>query len=233
MTAHGCGPALLACLLLAGCSRGEEATTPQQRADTVPAAPRVAALSDAEALDVLMALSTAGAETAGSATPLIAAPEARRYLSVVVADHLAAQAELQAIADSLQLSPGPHPAAIRLRTAAQESTAELAQLTYGGADLTLLQRQLQMHTLFLSVLDSAVLSEPRVELLAQYAQAFRPTVAAHRLRAEQLAQLLRERPVARRAATSPPRPPPPGDTLRPRLAIPRDTGLRAPPDTTG
>jgi len=194
------GRVSLLCLVLAACGGAGEQVEEQVVADTSTAPPQPAPLSDAQALDVLQALSAAGEEAARDSLELISAPEARRYLNVVRADHQALRAELRVIADSLQLSPEPHEAGDRIRAAAQDARTLLGQQSYGAADTVALEQQVRLHSLFLAALDSAVTRGVRQELLAQYATAVRPTVRAHLLRAEQLERLLREQALARSTA---------------------------------
>ncbi|NJD09680.1 MAG: hypothetical protein FIB01_04265 [Gemmatimonadetes bacterium] len=229
MAARNNGIAILLGLVLAGaCGRGGKEAADRPGADSAAAAPEEPQLSDNQALDVLMAMSGAGAEVAGNIPATVAAPEVRRYLNVVRADHVALQEELRLIADSLQLAPEPHPTGERMRAAAQDAQLVLGQQAYGAADLTALQQESKLNTLFLGALDSAVLRGPRQELLARYAKAVRPTISAHLQRAVQLETMLRERPTSPRAAAV--RPAPLDTPPRPRPAA-IDVGRRTPPDT--
>jgi hypothetical protein len=221
----------LLCIAVAACGREEQQPAMEQiTADTTPVAAQPPPLSDSQALAVLMALSAAGSAAATDTLELIVIPEVRRYLRVVRADHTALQAELQVIADSLQLAPEPHEAAERLRAAAAEARATLDQQSSGSAAAVALEQQIRLNTLFLGALDSAVMRGSRQELLAQYATAVRPTVSAHLQRAQQLEQLLRTQQLAvrptrvipaRAALDTPPRP-------RPAAVV---TGVRPRPDT--
>ena len=228
MSAGACRTLTLLCAVLAACGRGRDAP-PEQAVPDTTTSPAEAPLSDNQALDVLLALSNAGARAADSVPASVWTSEVRRYLGVVRTDHQALQAELQAITDSLQLAPEPHAAAERLSSAAQDSRMALSQQVEGSSDLAALQQQVKLHTMFLGTLDSAVLRGARQELLARYAKAVRPLVAAHLQRAEQLARLLRDRPPVPRAAARPAAPvidtPP-----RPRPAA-LELGRRQPPDT--
>jgi predicted outer membrane protein len=222
---------ILLCLLLVACGRGGEQTA-EEPADTSTVVPPPPPLSNNQALDVLMALSAAGVEAAAGGPGQIATPDVRRYLGVVRADHTALQAELKAIADSLQLSPEPHEAGDRVRTAARDARSAIDQQGYGTADAVALEQQVRLHSLFLAMLDSAVLRGSRQQLLAQYATAVRPMVSAHLQRAEQLERLLQSQP---------PTAPPTGASGTPTAAAidtpprPRpasiDTGRRPRPDT--
>lgn len=218
----------LLCLGLVACRRGGEEQVQRPAPDTTAAAPEAPPLSDNQALDVLMAMSAAGADAAANVPETIAASEVRRYLGVVRADHQALQAELKLIADSLQLAPEPHPTGEHLRAAAQDARMVLGQQAYGAADQAALQQEIKLNTLFLGALDSAVLRGPRQQLLAQYAKAVRPTVSAHLQRAEQLERLLRERPPAARPVEA--RPAPIDTPPRPRPAA-IELGRKIPPDT--
>jgi len=198
MAALGKRKLILLCLLLMACDRDRQEAPAVEPADTVVAAPVMEPLSDNEALDVLMALSTVAAGAAGTAPELVATPELRRYLNVVRADHQALAAELRIIADSLDLTPEAHATADRIRTIATPVDVPAE----GEADATVMEQQITLQRLFLEALDSAVLRGPRNELLLQYATAMRPTVSAHLQRAEQLERLLRDRARAARAAAA-------------------------------
>jgi predicted outer membrane protein len=229
MSAHSTRKLVLLCLLLAACNRDEEQPAEQLAEDTAALPPPPAPLSDNQALDVLMAMSSAGVEAASAPTEQITTAEVRRYLGVVRADHTALQAELKVIADSLQLVPETHAAGDRVRAAARDGLAVVGQQT-GPADVAALEQQVRLHRLLLGVLDSAVLRGPRQPLLAQYAGAVRPTVSAHLQRGEQLARLLASRPPVS-PVRSRPTPAPMDTPPRPRPAA-IETGRRPRPDST-
>lgn len=228
MRAHPTRKLLLALLLLTACGRGgEEPGGQNEEMDTSSVAPPPAPLTDNQALDVLLALSSAGVEAASIMPEQIGTPEVRRYLGVVRADHTALEAELKLLADTLQLVAEQHEAGDRVRAAAREAQAGANQQSPGQADGVALAQHVRFHTVVLGVLDSAVLRGPRQPLLAQYAAAVRPTVSAHLQRARQLQRLLaaqstapaRSRDVTPTAAPidTPPRPRPPAVvTGRPR-----------------
>jgi predicted outer membrane protein len=217
-------------LLLAGCNRNGEQVNEESAEDTTSLAPPPAPLSDNQALDVLMALSSAGVEAASAPVEQITTAEVRRYLGVVRADHTALQAELKVIADSLKLVPQTHEAGDRVRTAARDARAEVAQQGTGPADVAALAQQVRFHGVLLEVLDSAVLRGPRQPLLAQYAAAVRPTVSAHLQRAQQLERLLASRPPVT-PVRSRPRAAPIDTPPRPRPAA-LELGRRPRPDST-
>jgi predicted outer membrane protein len=200
-------------------------------AEAVPPAEAAEPLSDNQALDVLLAVNATGA-SAAAAPELVSVPELRRYLNVVRSDHQALAAELRIIADSLELSPEPHPVGDRIRTVA----SPIAVPADGSSDEAVLRQQVALHRAFLGALDSAVLRGQRTELLAQFAAAMRPTVSAHLLRAEQLERLLRQRePVVRPqpGSTGSGARPAPGTspaTVVPRPSVP-ETANAVRPDT--
>lgn len=208
---------------LAACGGNGEVSQEQAPADTAAVTPRQAPVSDNQALDVLSEISAAGSGAARAALTSATNPEVRRYLSVVLADHEALQRELAAIADSLQLPPEPSPVAQRLRSAAQDAAAQLMQP--GTADEAgVLRQQVRLHTMFLGALDSTVLRTTRQQLVAQYATAMRPTVAAHLERAKQLERMFAEEPAA---GTSASRATVSADTA----TRPRPANVRERPDT--
>lgn len=221
---------VLLCAVLAGCGGDDDAEVDEgARTQPVEAAPRIEPLTDAQAVGVLSAMSTAAVEAARTPAPLIARPELRRLVDVVRADHQALQAELKAISDSLQVTPVEHAAAARVRSAGQAAMLDTAQAEYGTADETVLQQQIELLTTLLSVMDSVVLPGLQQQtLVTQYARASRPTLAAHLQRARQLELLLRE-PVrtAEPAPASVPRP----QGTAPPARIDTTVPPPAPPDT--
>lgn len=223
-----------------GCGGGEDGELDDADADaeTVEAAPQVQPLATPEAVGVLSVMSQGAAQAAAAALPMVSTGELRRLLTVVRSDHQALQAELEAIRDSLQVTALDHPAAMRVRAAAQAAVAQLAGTVEGavegvGADEAVLQRQIQLHSTLLAVLDSTVLPGIEPSLVAEYARAMRPAVAAHLQRAHQIETLLRQRPVQAPATATPavPSQPTQPEETRPEPAV-MDT-TPAPPDTTG
>lgn len=236
------GAALLAC---GGVGDADE----EQAAPPVPER-QVVVLAEGEALAILDAVHQGAGAYARAAQDSVNHPELRRLLRVIRVDHEALRAELQAIADSLRITPALHPAAQEVQSAAQDAVRALAAA--GRVDETVLRSEIELQETILTVLDSTLLPGTRQPLLAQYAAAARPTLGAHLQRARQIEVLLQERAaeLARRPAPglTPSRPATPATqpsgeagapTPRPTPPAPAqprpDTSAPPPaqPDTTG
>lgn len=228
---------------VAGCGGGDDGEVEDEGAqtETVQAAAPVEPLTTPAAVGVLNVMSVGAAQAAAAALPSVTTGELRRLLAVVRSDHEALQKELAAISDSLQVAAVDHPAAMRVRAASQEAVSQLAGAAEGaGADQAVLQRQIQLHTTLLAVLDSTVLPGLEPSLVAEYARAMRPAVAAHLQRAHQIEVLLRQRPAPTTPTAATPTqttPAPsqgaPAPTARPEPAVIDTTPPPPPPDTTG
>lgn len=218
---------------LLGACGGDEGEAVEDRAPA-PAAPRIVPLTPGEAVAVLSALHGGAAQYARTALDSVSDAELRRLLQVVRADHEALLAELGAIADSLKVSAGTHPAAERVRSAAEDATAALSSAAGGSTDVAVLQRQIEYQTLMLGVLDSTVVPGTREPLLARFLSAARPTLSAHLQRAHQIEAGVQERVAA--AAAQPAAAAPQGEPAQPQpepAAEPAPDTMSPPaPDTT-
>jgi predicted outer membrane protein len=219
--------------LLGAC--GGDEREPAEDGVPAPAAPRVVELTPGEAVAVLNALHGGAAQYAETALDSVSDAELRRLLRVVSADHEALLAEVGAIADSLGVTADTHPAAERVRGAAEDATAALSSTAGGSTDVAVLQRQIEYQTLLLAVLDSTVVPGTREPLLARFLAAARPTLSAHLQRAHQIETEVQERVAAAAAQPAPTAAPevePAQPQPEPAAEPAPDTASPPAPDTT-